>query len=245
MSNAIFTLHNIIKRYGNKETLNIDHLEISKGLVYAILGPNGSGKSTLLRIMNLLEEPTSGEMYFNQNLIPKEKRKRLILQRDMVMVLQKTIMFSTTVLANVMYGLKVRGFNTKEAKDRAMEALELVGMSDFAHEAANILSGGEAQRVAIARAIVLKPSIILLDEPTANLDPNSVLVIEEIIKKINSEWGTTIVIITHNLFQAKRISNQCLLLNHGKIVEIGTTEDIFNNPINPWTQKFIAGELIY
>jgi tungstate transport system ATP-binding protein len=245
MNNAIFTLHNLTKRYGNKETLNISKLEINKGQIYSILGPNGAGKSTLLRIMNLLEESTSGEMYFNQSLIPKEKSKRLLLQREMVMVLQKTIMFSNTVIGNVMYGLKVRGINAKDAKKRALEVLDMVGMKEFADQPANTLSGGEAQRVAIARAIVLKPKVIFLDEPTANLDPNSVLVIEELIKKINADWGTTIVIITHNLYQARRISHKAIILNHGSIVEIGTTEEIFTKPTNPWTQKFIAGELVY
>lgn len=242
MSNKIFTLHNVIKKYGNTEILNIPNLSFEEGKIYALLGPNGAGKSTLLRILNLLDEPTFGEIKFMDKPISIDRKARLLLQREMVMVLQRTVLFSTSVLANVMYGLNIRKIPRKEAIERALKALELVGMKEFANHSANTLSGGEAQRVALARAIVLEPKVILLDEPTANLDPNSVLLIEELIRHINRQWGTTIIIITHNLFQAKRISHESVLLYQGRIIENGLTENLFANPANPKTKEFIEFE---
>jgi tungstate transport system ATP-binding protein len=241
----IFTVSNVNKKYGDKEVVNIPFLNIEKGKIYAILGPNGSGKSTLLRILNLLERPSSGDISFLGYPLAIDNGNRLEQQRQMVMVMQKTVMFSATVLANVMYGLKWRGLSHSEARVKAMEALCWVGMEDFVYRQARTLSGGEAQRVALARAIVLRPEVIFLDEPTASLDPNSVMQIEDLIGRINREMGTTMIIVTHNLFQARRLSHQCVFLYQGQLVEKGATEELFTSGTDPRTRQFVSGELIY
>jgi len=241
----IFTINNVVKQYGDKEILNIKSLNIKEGKIYAVLGPNGSGKSTLLRILNLLESPSAGEIRFLGQLLSFEKGLMLKQQRQMVMVTQRTVMFSTTVLANVMYGLKWRKLGQVQARERALEALRLVGMEEMAQRHARTLSGGEAQRVALARAIVLKPRVIMLDEPTANVDPNSVVIIEDLIRRVNRDLGTTVIIVTHNLFQARRISNEIIFLNQGQLIEQGETENIFTSAADSRTRQFMAGEMVY
>ena len=245
MGTDLFTLREVSKRYGSREVLNIPLLNIEQGKIHAVLGPNGSGKSTLLRILNRLEYPSSGEITFLGQPLLNENGSNTVLRRQMAMVLQKTVMFSTTVLANVMYGLEWRKTDRMQARRKALEALEWVGMHEIANRQARILSGGEAQRVALARAIVLQPLVIFMDEPTASMDPNSVMVIEDLIRRVNREFGITIIVVTHNLFQASRISNESLFLFQGNLIEKGPTEKIFTCAADSRTRQFVAGEMIY
>jgi len=237
----LIRLSNIHKWYGNREALSGIELEIEKGKIFAIMGNSGAGKTTLLRIMALLEKPDRGEYLFdgeNANIMDTVVRKRV------TMVFQKPVMFNTSVFNNVSYGLKLRGYSKKEIAEKVRDILELVKLEGYQKYNARKLSGGEQQRVAIARCLVLEPDVLLMDEPTANLDPSNVITIENIMKK-SAENGTTIVLATHNLFQARRISQRVMHLYNGEVVESGDTVSVFENPKEELTRQFINGEIYY
>ena len=214
-------LREIIHRYDGRTVLSIDRLHIEKGGVYGLVGPNGSGKTTLLHIMSLILRPDQGEIFFNGTRIGQDESGRIRARRDMTVVLQNPYLFNATVRANVEYGLKARGMEKKERGQRVGEALELVGLSDFSNRKARQLSGGEAQLVALARGLVLRPSMIFLDEITANLDVKHVSRLERVIVEINRHLGTTIVMTTHILPQAYRLADQVFSLFDGRIVPSG------------------------
>jgi len=242
-NNVIVKLDNINKEY-DQEVLKVDSLEIHKGLIYGIIGPSGAGKSTLLRIINLLSPPSQGAYYFHGQPVSISSRELINLQRKMGLVFQKTLLFSDSVWNNVAYGLKARGYSREEINERVDRLLDQVGLSDLAKRQADNLSGGEAQRVAIARSVAFDPELLLLDEPTANLDPYNIELIEEMIATLNREKDITVVIVTHNVFQARRIADQVIFIEKGKIVEIGSAEKIFTNPEHEKTRLYVEGKVI-
>jgi len=237
-------VENLIKNYGDKNVLNIEAMEIYKNKITAIIGPSGAGKSTLLHLLNGIEPPSSGSIWFEDRRI-EYKDMNLDIRRSMVMVFQKPVVFSTTVYENLAYGLKLRGMEKKEIEKRVEEMLEVTGLKDKSQQKANTLSGGEAQRVAVARAMIIRPKALLLDEPTTNLDPANVLTIEELIKYGKNKYGISVIIVTHNMFQAKRLSDNCLFMLGGRIIEYDTTENLFTNPKNETTWAFINGKMVY
>lgn len=241
----LFELTGVLKSYGNRTVLNITQLSLDGNSIYAILGPNGAGKTTLLRILNLLDDPDTGTIKFVGNDISHPECDRFSILRQMCMVFQRPFMFRSTVFNNVAYGLKLRGVPKAEISKRVEEAIHFVGLSDFINHPATKLSGGEMQRVALARALVLRPQVLFLDEPTANLDPASVQIIEEIIINSHQEYGMSVIMVTHNLFQAKRMADETILLINGEIVEKGKTQNIFNNPQDERTERFLNGTMIY
>lgn len=242
----MFDVTGVTKIYGNRTVLNISHLELKADRVYTILGPNGAGKTTLLRILNLLISPDSGQLKFlGQDAITASDKTRLAMAREMCMVFQKPYIFRTTVYNNVAYGLKLRKEKKNKIKERVMEALDFVGMTSFAARPASKLSGGETQRVALARALALRPRVLLLDEPTANLDPASVQTIEGIIRGCRDLYGATVIMVTHNLFQAKRLADETILLFNGEIVEHQDTAGFFTAPRDERTKKFLDGTMVY
>jgi molybdopterin-binding protein len=200
-------------------------LQIQEGEILALLGPNGSGKTTLLKILAFLEKPTGGEIKFQGEILTGENAERMRLQS--AMVFQRTLLFSTTVYNNVAYGLKMRKMPRNIIEEEVKKALKLVKLEGFETRSAKRLSGGEQQRVALARALVLKTKLLLLDEPTANLDPKNASILEELIATVNRELKTTIVMATHNMFQAKTLPHRIALINDGRISEVGTTSEIF------------------
>lgn len=237
-------MHDVKKVY-DKEVLSVEQLSLSRGCIYGIIGPSGSGKSTLLRIINLLTPPSEGIIKFEGNPVPANKQERLILQRRMALVFQKTLLFKDSVWNNVAFGLKARGYSRQETKERVDYLLEQVGLHEYSLRRADTLSGGEAQRVAIARAIAFEPDLLLLDEPTANLDPGNIEQIENMINSMAKSKEMTVVIVTHNIFQAKRIAEQVIFVNQGKIVEMGLTDQVFNKPANHATRLFVEGRMVY
>lgn len=243
MRESIYILDRLVKRYGHREACNITYMEIKRGEILSIIGPSGSGKSTLLRLLNLLEPPTSGSVTFGGTVFDGHTPVDVAERRRMTMVFQNPLLFNTSVLSNVAYGLKVRG--QKDTREKAYQFLGRLGMADLAKEHAATLSYGEAQRVALARALVLSPDVLLLDEPTANLDPYNVGVIEKHILQANREMGTTIVLVTHNVFQARRLAERVVLLLDGREVEVGPTEELFSQARDPRTRAFINGEMVY
>ena len=218
-------LKNVTKTYGDKTVLENVNLQIKEGEILALLGPNGSGKTTILRILALIENVTSGELQILGEKVTAKNAERIRLLTSLVF--QKTTVFTTSVYNNLAYGLKIRK-TPREQRDREVrKALELVKLEGFENRPARKLSGGEQQRVAIARALVLKTKLLLLDEPTANLDPKNAQILEEVIATVNHEMKTTIVISTHNMFQAKKLPSRIALIDEGRITQIGTPADIF------------------
>lgn len=245
MTEQAYFLKDVVVEFNQKKILNINEVGIQAGRIHAVIGPSGAGKTTLLRVLNLLQPPHTGKVqYFGQD-IKYKGGERLALQRSMSMVFQKPAIFSGDVFYNVAMGLKFRGLSREEIRKRVLDALEKVGMKELARRSAGKVSGGEAQRIALARSLVVQPKVLLLDEPTANLDPANVAIFEEIIKKVHEETRTTVVMITHNLYQAKRLSQEAIFLNKGEIIEISSTNDLFTNPQHNETKQFISGEMIY
>jgi len=233
----------LIQEYAGRRVLDIESLDIYSGEVFGLVGPSGSGKSTLLRLLNFLEPPSQGGLFFEGAAFNSGQAVPLEMRRRVTTVFQRPMLLDRSVYDNVLYGLKLRGRN--HAREVIQAALEEVGLSGFAHQRARTLSGGEAQRVALARAMALSPSVLLLDEPTANLDPYNVSLIEKIVQRLNAAHRTTIVLVTHNIFQARRLANRIAFLLDGKIIENASTEAFFNSPLDPRTRAFIAGDMIF
>jgi tungstate transport system ATP-binding protein len=218
-------LKNVTKAFGDKTVLNDINLQIREGEILALLGPNGSGKTTLLKILAFIETPTGGEAKFQGETINFKNTEKTRMQSTLVF--QKTILFNTSVYNNIAYGLRIRKMSKNMRDEEVRNALKLVKLEGFEKRPARKLSGGEQQRVAIARALVLKTALLLLDEPTANLDPKNAAMLEEIIATVNREMKTTIVMATHNMFQAKTLPHRIALMSNGKITEIGTPAEVF------------------
>jgi len=221
-------LKEIVKRYG--ETLALDHvnLEVDKGEVLAVLGPNGAGKTTLLKIVAGIEEPTNGEIYYGDLRV--EKGYSAFIRQRCTMVFQKTVVFNAPVFDNVAYGLKIRGLPKNKMEAKVHEALKLVKLEGYKKRLAKKLSGGEQRRLSLARALVLEPEVLLLDEPTADLDPAATSIIEEVIRHMDKETETTILIATHNMAQVGNIAEKVALMRNGKIIEIGPAEEMLQRP---------------
>ncbi len=207
------------------------------------MGPSGVGKTTLLRIINFLETPTSGRLLFNGSEYTISQKYSVM--RRMSLLFQTPAIFNTSVFENVAYGLKFRGVDKKTIEEKVTRALHIVGLEGMERQKARTLSGGEAQRMAFARAMVYEPDVLLLDEPTANLDPANVAKIEAIIKRIISERGTTIVIATHNIPQVRRMADRVGMLLNGELIEVNSKEGIFTSPKDARSWAFIRGEMIY
>jgi len=218
-------LKNVTKAFGNKIALDNINLQIHGGEILALLGPNGSGKTTILKILAFIENPTGGEVKFQGETVSFKNTEKTRMQSTLVF--QKTILFDTSVYNNIVYGLKIRKVPKNVRDEGVKNALKLVKLEGFEKRPARKLSSGEQQRVAIARALVLKTELLLLDEPTANLDPKNASILEEVISTVNREMKTTIVMATHNMFQAKTLPHRIALMSDGRITEVGTPTEIF------------------
>jgi tungstate transport system ATP-binding protein len=243
---TLLRVSNLSKKYAEKYALKDISFELKQGEFLTLIGPSGAGKTTLLRLIDLLEPPTTGEIVYNGwSLHTLTKTQMVNARREMGFVFQNPVVFSTTVKANVAYGLNFRELPPDEIEERVHHALELVGLHAFEERKALTLSGGEIQRVALARTLAIEPKLLLLDEATANLDPANVALIETVLKKINQERAVTIIMATHNFFQAKRLGDVVGFLMDGEMIEMGTADQIFSHPNDKRTEAFISGEMIY
>ncbi len=238
-------VRDVWKRYDDKEALRGITFSVSKGEAFVIVGPSGAGKTTLLRILNLLDEPTRGKIYLDGVDTACPPGMRLALRRRMGMVFQQPIMFNTTVYENLAYGLKVRNLEGKFIDERVMSTLEKVRLSGYERRKGLTLSGGEMQRVALARAMAIEPELLLLDEPTADLDPANIAIMEGIVSRLSDERKTTMITATHDMFQAQRLADRVALILEGEIVEVGSAEDFFNRPKDQRTEAFIRGKITH
>jgi len=231
-------MENLIKEYDERRVLDIGEVTIGAGALCGIIGPNGSGKSTLLNIIAGLMKPTSGSLLYG------DERKPAAPYRDMTLVFQAPYLIRTTVWKNIAYPLKLRGWDSKQIEERVGELAEDLGLTPFLKQKGWKLSGGEMQKVALARALSFRPKLLLLDEPTANVDPSTTAEIEKMLGKINGQDKTTIVVVTHDLIQARRMCGEIVLLDKGKVIEHGKTEEMLKAPRHESTKRFLAGELL-
>ena len=237
---SVISIKGLKKSFGENEVLKDINFSVNKGDVTCIIGSSGSGKSTMLRCINLLEEPTGGEIIYNgQNIL--ETKNIPAYRAKVEMVFQSFNLFENmTVLKNCMIGqMKLLKASKEVAKKEAMYYLEKVGMAPYINAKPRQLSGGQKQRVAIARALAMKPDVILFDEPTSALDPQMVGEVLEVIKNIAKE-GLTMIIVTHEMAFARDVANHIVFMNDGVICEEGTPQEIFTNPKCPETKAFLT-----
>jgi tungstate transport system ATP-binding protein len=205
------SIKNLKKLYSDKLVLDIDNLTMEKGKITGIIGPNGSGKSTLLNIVAGLDREFSGIVKYDQKSINKE------IYKEMTLVTQKPYLFRREVYENIEYPLRIRGVKKGEIKRRVKDIIERFEIEELKDKKAHLLSGGESQKVSLARALVFEPRLLLLDEPTSNIDPESIKIMEREILKYNRETKGTVLIVTHNIEQSKRLCDNIVYLEEGKV----------------------------
>ncbi len=236
----LYHLQNVTHRYRERTILTLPSLTIQQGETFALIGASGAGKSTLLRLLAMLETPSQGTVkiqlggaWYDGHHLPLEQRRKIGI------VFQTPIMLTRSVLENLAYGLKVRG--EKIVKARLMGMLEQLQLAHVATAPAYTLSGGEQKRLALGRVMILETEVILLDEPTANLDPTNIALIEGMLQK----QQRTIIIITHNFFQARRLADRVGFIHNGELLEVGQADPFFNQPQHPLTRSFLSGEMLF
>lgn len=228
-------LTDVVFAVGQRRIIDGVSLTLDGGSRTVILGPNGAGKSVLLRLCHGLLEPTAGTIEWNSPEITGGPRRQ-------AMVFQRPVLLRRSALGNVTYALQLAGVPLGVRRELAREALRKVGLAAFAHHSARVLSGGEQQRLALARVWALRPEVLFLDEPTASLDPGATHEIENVIADLNAA-GTKIVLVTHNLGQARRLADEILFLNAGRLVERTPADAFFKHPASSEAAQFLEGEL--
>jgi tungstate transport system ATP-binding protein len=243
---AIIEAGGLRKDYAGSTVLDIEHLSVEPGEILAVLGPSGSGKSVLLRILNLLEPPTLGTISFGGLEVQElAGRKRLEVSRRMAMIFQDPLLFRGSVGENAAYGLKVRKVSGGQRNARVGEILDLVGLGQMSDKYVSTLSGGEGQRVALARALVIEPEVLLLDEPFASLDPPARHALQEETRSILRKRSMTAVFVTHDQDEAARLGDRVLLLDSGRIAQVGTPRSVFYEPETEFAARFMGVENIF
>jgi tungstate transport system ATP-binding protein len=247
MPDPVVKLHKLQKSIEGRMILEDISFSSYPSEILTIIGPNGSGKTTILRILNLLIKESKGDVEYHFSGLPsisnpQNNKEKLVLKRQMHLLFQKPVVFSGSVLENCLVCGPLRGM--KFSRIEAMEALERVEIAHLYRQSAHTLSGGEMTRLSLARAWLIKPQLLLLDEPSANLDPKGIKLFEELICSMASDFSSSIVLVTQDLFEARRISHRVGLLLHGKIIEIQKNPDFFQQACHNLTRQFISGCLV-
>jgi len=232
---------NLHKKFNDLHVLKGINEEIKQGEKVFIIGPSGSGKSTFLRCLNLLERPTSGDIFINGTEITSKNANIDVVRSDMGMVFQQFNLFPhLNVMKNITLApIKIKKLSKKEAEEKALILLEKVGLLEKADAYPTQLSGGQKQRIAIARALAMEPKIMLFDEPTSALDPEMVKEVLSVLGDLAND-GITMVVVTHEMHFAEEVASRVLFMDGGVIVEQGSPHEIFNNPIENRTQEFLS-----
>lgn len=243
--NDLLRTEELTREYDTKTAVSDVSMSANVGDIVGIMGPSGSGKSTLFRLINLLERPTKGNIFFDGEEISYSRPDVYLIRRKMALVLQKPAAMNRSVFNNVAYGLELRQLEKEEIQKRVDDYLERLGLTESKERNARSLSGGEMQRMCFARSVIVEPKLILLDEFTANLDPQNISILEKAVRDFVKQEGRAAIIITHNPFQAKRLCNRSALMMNGKLVEEGETWKIFNDPVDERTRAFVSGEMVF
>lgn len=250
LEEPIIRLRNVGKEFkttnGPVVALDDINLDIERGEIFGIIGLSGAGKSTLVRCINMLETPTSGQVIFEgENLAAQSDRQKRMARRSMGMIFQQfNLLAQRNILKNVCFPLEIAGVPRQEGRKRAMELLELVGLSDRAGAYPAQLSGGQKQRVAIARALATNPKVILCDETTSALDPNTTKSILALLKEINQTMGVTVIVITHEMAVIEAICDRVAIIDQSHIAELGTVSEIFSEPKSKIGRQLILGDAV-
>lgn len=246
---SIIEISHLSKTFGSGENsvaaLQDVTLEIQKGEIFGIIGLSGAGKSTLVRCMNLLEHPDSGKVLFHGRELTGLKNRELRLQRRKIsMIFQSfNLLDQRTSLDNICFPMELAGISRKQARSRAKELLEIVGLPDKADAYPVQLSGGQKQRIAIARALASDPEVLLCDEATSALDPQTTDAILKLLQKINQERGITVIIITHQMSVIEQICNRVAILDAGCVAEVGEVEKVFSNPKSKAGRRLVSPDV--
>ena len=256
-STDLITARGVRKCFGAREVLRDIDLTVPAGSITVILGTNGAGKTTLLRILGLLEPADKGTVTYDgivpgvstvtygaSTRSPAQDQRYLPLRRQMLLAFQHPAIFSGSVISNVTYGLQLRGVSRAEAEERSIAALRETGIAERARQHASSLSGGEAARLSVARALALQPRLLLLDEPSASLDPYGTKLLEDLLLHMRDDLNMTAVVVTQDIFEARRIADQVAFLHEGRIIEQAPRDIFFNDPRDDRTRRFMAGELL-
>ncbi|MCU0859952.1 MAG: ATP-binding cassette domain-containing protein [Thermoplasmata archaeon] len=245
MTEAV-ALKGVSKHYKDVVALKDVSLSTAEGEVLGIVGPSGAGKSTMLRIMDLIEPPTKGDLFIGGTRMTFAGRKADQARRALGMVLQKPVVLNRSVANNLAYALMIRGWDEEKAAKRVDEELRRLGLLGRRKKNARTLSGGEMQRLCFARATIHEPRVLLLDEFAANLDPTNVALLEQQVRDyMAQDRARTVVMVTHNMFQAKRMCDRVVLMWGGEVVEAADRKEFFENPKDPRTAAFVNGESVY
>ena len=242
-NNVLISVQHLVKEYnhGAVHALNDCSLDIRKGEVVAVIGPSGSGKSTLLRSLNLLEQPTSGAIFFDGADLAAKSVNIDLHRQKMGMVFQHFNLFPhKTVLQNItMAPVTLKKKTAAAAKEQALALLARIGLSDKANEYPNMLSGGQKQRIAIVRALAMEPEVMLFDEPTSALDPEMVGEVLDLMRDLARD-GMTMAVVTHEMGFAREVADRVVFMADGRILEEGAPADIFDHPKDPRLQDFLS-----
>jgi tungstate transport system ATP-binding protein len=234
------------KRYGDVVAVKEASLAIQKGELFGILGPSGAGKSTLLRLIDLLDAPDEGAVLINGEEVLCDSRKADEVRSRIGMILQKPVALNRSVANNIAYSLEIRDWCEEDIAKKVDNEVKKYGLQDRRDKNARTLSGGELQRLSFARSTVFGPELLLLDEFSANLDPKNVAMMEEQISRyMREDDSRTIVMVTHNIFQARRMCNRIALMWDGEIIEIADKKKFFEEPDDPRTAAFVKGDVVY
>ncbi len=248
----ILEIQNVAKEYVAKKdntvssVLNDITFAVKKGECFVIIGPNGSGKTTLLRILGLLESPSRGHIYYSgKDITNLSKKEQVKYRKKFSFVRQKPVVLNTSVFNNIAYGLKVRGLENEEIISKVNDIIKIVGLKGLEKKNARKLSGGEIQRVAISMNFIVNPEILLLDEVFANLDSQNVVLLEDFISKVKNDGEKTIILSTHDRFEAIKFGDRIGVLSNGVLSQVGTPDEIFTSPKDEFTAHFVGYENIF
>jgi len=240
------SLEGVSRRYKDVDAVRDVSLSVNEGEVFGVLGPSGAGKSTLLRLMDLLESPDRGSVSVNGKQMDASSIGAYETRKTFGMVLQRPMVLNRSVWNNLCYPLRLRGWEEDRIEEKVGSELHKLGLHDRRGKNARTLSGGETQRLCFSRATIHNPQILLLDEFAANLDPANVVLLEgQVAGFIEEDASRTVVIVTHNMFQAKRMCDRIALMWNGEIIETADKDKFFSSPDDPRTSAFVKGELVY